>query len=126
MEDQLPILSFSNAAALREWLQANHATSDGILVRIYKKDSGIDSVSFEDVLDEGLCFGWSESTRLKGDEASYLQKFTPRKTRGTTSERNRGRALRLIEEGRMTRWGIVALGFNTGSPHAAESNNRPD
>lgn len=111
MKDELPIVRFEHVAALREWLEANYATSDGIFVRIYKKHSGVTSVSFEDVLDEGLCFGWSESTRLKGDDTSYLQKFTPRKTKGTTSERNRHRASRFMEEGRMTRAGLVALGF---------------
>jgi uncharacterized protein YdeI (YjbR/CyaY-like superfamily) len=104
-----PILSFENAAALRHWLETNHGTSPGIFVRIYKEDSGIPSVTFEDVLDEGLCFGWSESKRRKGDHMSYLQQFTPRKRRGTTSGRNRRRAERLTEEGRMTRAGLAAL-----------------
>ena len=69
---ELPTLEFRTVADLRLWLERNHASSDGILVRIYKRDSGIASVTFEDVLDEGLCFGWSESTRLKGDDVSYL------------------------------------------------------
>jgi len=105
----LPILSFRSAAALRQWLQANHDKSRGILVRIYKKGSGTESVSFEDVLDEGLCFGWSESKRLKGDGTSYLQQFTPRKSPGTDSERNRTRVKRLEREGRMTEAGVSAL-----------------
>src|SRR4051794_24649661 len=113
MKNELPIVGFESVMALRAWLEANHATSDGIFVRIYKKNSGIAGVSFEDVLDEGLCFGWSESTRLKGDDISYLQKFTPRKTKGTTSERNRLRASRLIREGRMTRAGLLALDVDT-------------
>jgi uncharacterized protein YdeI (YjbR/CyaY-like superfamily) len=110
MAQDLPILSFENVAALRAWLLVNHATSAGILVRIFKGRSGAASVSFEDLLDEGLCFGWSESTRLPGDSSYYLQKFTPRKTRGTASPRNRSHAARLIEEGRMTPAGLLALG----------------
>jgi uncharacterized protein YdeI (YjbR/CyaY-like superfamily) len=78
-------------------------------VRIYKKDSGVASVAFEEVLDEGLCFGWSESMRRKGDQRSYLQRFTPRRTWGTTSKRNRARIDRLIKEGRMTPYGMKAL-----------------
>ncbi len=116
MNRELSILSFEDAVALRQWLEANHATSSGIYVRITKKHAGTVSVRFEDVLDEGLCFGWSESTRLKGDEASYLQKFTPRKTKGTASERNRRRAAVLIQEGRMTPAGLVALGYASGTP----------
>ena len=110
MKTELPFLEFRTVADLRQWLEDNHASSDGILVRIYRRDSGIASVSFEDVLDEGLCFGWSESTRLKGDDVSYLQTFTPRKTSGTASERNRRHAQRLIQEGRMTAAGLKALG----------------
>lgn len=109
MKPELPIMNFTNAAFLRQWLEANHSSSNGIYVRIYKKNSGTASVSFEDVLDEGLCFGWSESVRLKGDAQSYLQKFTPRKKKGTTSERNRRHAARLIREGRMTPAGLAAL-----------------
>lgn len=115
MNPELPILSFADAAALRQWLEANHATSSGIYVRIYKKHADTASVGFEEVLDEGLCFGWSESTRLKGDEQSYLQKFTPRRTKGTASERNRRHAARLIQEGRMTPAGLDALGLNPGA-----------
>ena len=109
MPQNLPIMSFENGSALRDWLEHNHATSAGILVRLYKKGSSITSVTFEDVLDEGLCFGWSESKRLKGDEHSYLQQFTPRKRKGTTSERNRQHAEHLIESGRMTPHGLAVL-----------------
>jgi len=113
MTMDLPVLAFQDVAALRRWLEANHATSGGILVRIYKQRVGIASVTFEEVLDEGLCFGWSESRRLKGDGVSYLQQFTPRKTIGTTSERNRIHVERLIAEGRMTAAGLRALGYPT-------------
>jgi uncharacterized protein YdeI (YjbR/CyaY-like superfamily) len=105
----LPIMSFQTATALRQWLDTNHGHSGGILIRIYKKGSGVESVSFEDVLDEGLCFGWSESKRLKGDDRSYLQQFTPRRHAGTNSQRNRARVERLKAEGRMTQAGITAL-----------------
>jgi uncharacterized protein YdeI (YjbR/CyaY-like superfamily) len=110
MQSDLPIVSFKNVAMLRQWLETNYATSNGIFLRIFKKNTGMASVSFEDVLDEGLCFGWSESARFKGDDVSYLQKFTPRRTKGTTSERNRRHATQLIQEGRMTPAGLAALG----------------
>ncbi|HEX3270393.1 MAG TPA: hypothetical protein VHR15_07070 [Ktedonobacterales bacterium] len=113
MTTDLPVLAFQDVRELRRWLEANHATSSGILVRIYKRGAGIASVTFEDVLDEGLCFGWSESRRLKGDSASYLQQFTPRKTKGTASERNRQHVERLKQEGRMTAAGLRALGYPT-------------
>lgn len=110
MRSGFPVLSFTDRARLREWLVANHASSAGIYLRIYKKHSGIPSVSFEEVLDEGLCFGWSESKRLRGDERSYLQRFAPRRAKGTASERNLDHARRLIEQGLMTPAGLAALG----------------
>jgi uncharacterized protein YdeI (YjbR/CyaY-like superfamily) len=106
---ELPIREFSSSDELRAWLKQHHASSDGMWVRMYKKDSGVASVTFEEVLNEGLCFGWSESMRRKGDQRSYLQCFTPRRTQGTTSKRNRERIDRLIKEGRMTPFGMKAL-----------------
>ncbi len=105
----LPILAFKSSETLRAWLLKNHAISGGIWVQIYKKDSSIESVTFEEVLDEGLCFGWSESMRIKGDEQSYLQRFTPRRTQGTTSKRNMEHIKRLIQEKRMMSSGLKAL-----------------
>jgi uncharacterized protein YdeI (YjbR/CyaY-like superfamily) len=67
------------------------------------------------VLDEGLCFGWSESTRRKYDNVSYLQKFTPRNSVGTQSARNLARVQLLIEQGKMTPLGLTALGGIIGS-----------
>jgi len=110
MTTELPVMSFSTRKELRQWLSDNHATSADIYVRIYKKQSGVASVSFEEVLDEGLCFGWSENKRLPGDELSYLQRFTPRAGKGTTSARNIEHAKRLIAEGLMIPAGLAVLG----------------
>ena len=112
MRPELPTLEFTHREDLHTWLEQNHSSSPGIFVRVYKKVTGVPSISFEDLLEEGLCFGWSESLRLKGDEKSYLQKFTPRRTRGTTSDRNLRYAQRLINEGRMKPEGLRALGLS--------------
>ena len=114
-DNGLPVLSFESGTNLHAWLEQNHAESGGIWVRIFRKNSGIPSVTFEEVLDEGLCIGWSESMRRRGDANSYLQKFTPRRTKGTVSERNMKHARRLISEGRMTPAGLAALGIGTGT-----------
>lgn len=111
MPDDLPIVTFKTRAELRSWLEKNSATHGGVWVRIFKASSGIDGVTFEDVLDEGLCFGWSESTRRPGDGESYLQRFTPRRKVGTVSERNRQHVQRLMSEGLMTAAGLAALGL---------------
>jgi uncharacterized protein YdeI (YjbR/CyaY-like superfamily) len=111
--DKLPVMVFESGEELRAWLMINHGTSDGIWVRIFKKDSRIKSVTFEEVLDQGLCFGWSESMRRKGDESSYLQRFTPRRTQGTASRRNREHIERLIKERKMTPAGLEAAGIKS-------------
>lgn len=109
--DDLPIINFASSGDLHAWLKEHHESSKGIWLQIFKKNSGIPSVTFADVLDEGLCFGLSESKRLKYNAESYLQKFSPRKAKGTQSKRNLERAAILIEEGCMTAAGRKALGL---------------
>jgi uncharacterized protein YdeI (YjbR/CyaY-like superfamily) len=110
MKDDLPVMSFEDASTLREWLAANHRESTGLWVRIFNSRAHVPSVTFEELLVQGLCFGWSESKRVRGDEASYLQRFTPRRP-GTTSDRNRKLVQRLLAEGKMTESGLEALGM---------------
>jgi uncharacterized protein YdeI (YjbR/CyaY-like superfamily) len=98
-----PILSFESAADLQRWLDLRHATSKGVWLRIYMAGVKIPSVTFLEALDEGLCFGSSESTRWRGDELWYLQPFTPRRAVGTAPQRNRDRSDRLIREGKTRR-----------------------
>lgn len=109
MHNGLPVFSFSKREDLRTWLEAEHSTSQGIWVQLFKKSSGIASISFDELLDEGLCFGWSESLRHTHDDQSYLQKFTPRKRKGTASERNKAHIKRLVAAGLMTPAGLAAL-----------------
>lgn len=111
MSDDLPILAFNSGDALRHWLDENHASCAGIWVRIYKRGAGVPSVTFDDVLEQGICFGWSESQRRGFDDTSYLQRFTPRRIRGTASSRNRALAEGMIEQGKMTAAGMEALGM---------------
>jgi uncharacterized protein YdeI (YjbR/CyaY-like superfamily) len=111
MKDDLPVMSFENARTLREWLAANHRESTGLWVRIFTSRARVPSVTFQDLLELGLCFGWSESKRVRGDEASYLQRFTPRRRTGTTSDRNRKLVQRLVADGKMTESGLEALGM---------------
>jgi uncharacterized protein YdeI (YjbR/CyaY-like superfamily) len=105
------VLSFKDASALESWLSRNHARSPGIWLRIYRKNSGEKTVSFEDVLTAGLIWGWSESLRHAYDGVSYLQRFAPRKKTGTLSSRNRQLVEQLIEQGRMMPEGLKALGM---------------
>jgi uncharacterized protein YdeI (YjbR/CyaY-like superfamily) len=99
--DDLPIVAFPSAAEWEEWLEANHADSRGVWVRIAKRDSGLDSVRYPEVLDVALCFGWIDGQRRAGDERTFLQRMTPRGPRSRWSRINRDRADELAGAGRM-------------------------
>lgn len=107
----LPVRSFETRAELRTWLESHAMNSDGLWVRLYKKKSKATSISFQDLLEEGLCFGWSESNRKAYDDESYLQCFTPRRRVGTASPRNLALVKLLSEAGLMRPEGMKALGL---------------
>lgn len=90
-------------------VEREHSRSSGMWVRVAKAGGGIPSVTFHHLLEEGLCVGRSESRRRAGDDKSYLQRCTPRRTRGTTSERNRRLVVELRDRGLMTPAGEAAL-----------------
>ncbi|HVQ56041.1 MAG TPA: YdeI/OmpD-associated family protein [Pyrinomonadaceae bacterium] len=103
------IKSFTTQQKWREWLANSHSKSDGIWLRIFKKDSGKKTVTHDQAVDEALCFGWIDGQRNKHDEVSFLQKFTQRRKRSIWSKRNREKALKLIKEGRMTTAGRAEI-----------------
>ena len=101
-----PILSFASAREWRAWLAKNHDQSNGIQLRIFKKTSGERSVSYDEALDEALCFGWIDGQRKTHDEKSWIQKFTPRRPKSVWSKRNREHVARLTKEKRMMPAGL--------------------
>lgn len=76
------------------------------MLRIFKKDSGVATVTYAQALDQALCFGWIDGQKLPCDQQSWLQKFTPRRAGSGWSKRNTGHAQRLIESGEMTAAGL--------------------
>jgi uncharacterized protein YdeI (YjbR/CyaY-like superfamily) len=95
------ILSFRSPSEFRKWLSANHRQSDGIWLRIFKKDSGESSVTYAEALDEALCVGWIDGQKQRHDEVSWRQRFTPRRPKSGWSKINTQHAERLIAAGRM-------------------------
>jgi uncharacterized protein YdeI (YjbR/CyaY-like superfamily) len=102
----MPQRAFRSARAFRTWLTKEHSRSAGLLLRIYKKDSGIPSVTYAEALDQALCFGWIDGQKLPCDDQSWLQKFTPRQPRSGWSRRNTEHAERLIRSGEMNPAGM--------------------
>ncbi|MFA5417774.1 MAG: YdeI/OmpD-associated family protein [Bacteroidales bacterium] len=96
-----PIISFNSPQEWNEWLEQNHSNSNGVWLRIYKKDTGIPTTTHAQALHEALCFGWIDGQAKKYDEVSYLQKFTPRRAKSIWSKRNVDYVAQLEKEGRM-------------------------
>lgn len=100
------IVEFKDQAAFRNWLSKNSKNVSGIWLRIYKKDSGVATVTYSQAVDEALCFGWIDGQKKSYDELSFLQKFTPRRPKSMWSKRNIEYVARLTSAGLMTDAGL--------------------
>jgi uncharacterized protein YdeI (YjbR/CyaY-like superfamily) len=103
---KIPIISFTSATQWRGWLAENHTKSVGVWIRIFKKDSAKTTVTHGEALDEALCYGWIDGQTQTYDEQSWLQKFTPRRSRSIWSKRNKEHVARLIKRKRMMPSGL--------------------
>ena len=101
--------SFPSALEFRSWLEKHHAQSNGLLLRIYREDSGIATVTYTEALDQALCFGWIDGQKLPLDEKSWIQKFTPRRPRSSWSKKNTEHVARLMKSGAMTPAGLKQI-----------------
>jgi len=110
MADELPDLVVLDSAAWRRWLAANHASSAGVWLRLAKKGMNEPTqLRYAEALDEALCHGWIDGQVRRFDEASYRQRFTPRRPRSAWSQNNVANIERLLGEGRMTPAGVAAF-----------------
>jgi uncharacterized protein YdeI (YjbR/CyaY-like superfamily) len=107
--DDLPVILFPSAAELEAWLEREHGASEGVWVKIAKKGSGMVSVSYAEIVELGLCFGWIDGQARRHDERHYLQRFTPRRPRSKWSRLNRDRVEALITAGRVRPSGLAAV-----------------
>lgn len=101
------IESFKSPVDLSHWLQANHGTENELWIKIFKKGSGVASVSWNEVVIEILCWGWIDGVKKSLDDQAYLQRITPRKAGSQWSRRNTEHVERLIKQGRMEAPGLV-------------------
>jgi len=120
-EKEPSIIAFSTAKIWREWLEENHCLSSGIWLRFFKKDSGTVSVTYDEALDEALCYGWIDGQLQKYDEKSWLRKFTPRRPRSIWSNWNKEHVKRLTAAGKMQPAGLkeVSIAKEDGRWEAA-------
>jgi uncharacterized protein YdeI (YjbR/CyaY-like superfamily) len=109
LAEELPIVLFASPGELEAWLEESHGDSAGLWLKIAKKGSGVESVSYSEALELALCFGWIDSQKRAFDERFFLQRFTPRRPRGRWSRINRDAAEELIAAGRMRPAGLAEV-----------------
>lgn len=107
--DGVEVVSFEDCAAFEQWLAVHHARHEGVWVKVAKKRSGIPSVTDDELVDIGLCWGWISGQRRSLDERHYLQKYLPRRPRSVWSRVNVDKVTALTAAGRMRDPGLVQV-----------------
>jgi uncharacterized protein YdeI (YjbR/CyaY-like superfamily) len=107
---EAPLLHFTSVSQWASWLETHHGSqSQGVWLQFHRKDSGEQTFTHDEALDEALCYGWIDGQAKKHDAGSWLQKFTPRRPRSIWSKRNIAHVERLVKEGRMKPAGLRAV-----------------
>ena len=99
----------ADAEARRAWLAKHHATSPGVWLALTKKGGTVTTLTWQQAVDEALCFGWIDGQARKGDQAISWIRFTPRRPRSAWSQRNVEHVARLEAQGRMLPPGRAAV-----------------
>jgi uncharacterized protein YdeI (YjbR/CyaY-like superfamily) len=102
-------LYFADRNDWRRWLRENHDTKKKVWLIYYKTNTGKVTISYEDSVEEALCFGWVDSIIKKIDDRKFARKFTPRTSKSMWSETNKKRAEKMIREGKMTEIGLTRI-----------------
>jgi uncharacterized protein YdeI (YjbR/CyaY-like superfamily) len=105
MKPDYPIVFLKSPIDWEEYLVKKH-TTDGVWLKFAKKNSGVSSVTYDEVLEVALMFGWIDGQSKSFDDTFWLQKFTPRRKNSMWSKRNCEIAERLISSGRMQPSGL--------------------
>lgn len=98
-------------AAWREWLQQHYKTEPDIWLVYYKKSSGKPRLSYDDMVEEALCFGWIDSMEKGMDAERTALRFTPRRATTPYSPSNQERLRRLVKTGQVMSEVVTTLDF---------------
>lgn len=108
-EDGAEILPFSGPDAFARWLEENVDHQPGVWLKLAKAGTGIPSLTSDEAVDVGLCFGWISGQRRRLDDTFYLQKYVPRRPRSRWSLVNVRKVEQLLGEGRMRPAGLAEV-----------------
>lgn len=106
----MTLLHVTERASWRAWLERHHHTQSEVWLVYHRKETGKPRISYNDAVEEALCFGWIDSNQRSVDDERFAQRFTPRKRAGGLSEMNKQRVRRLAREGKMTPAGMAMIG----------------
>ena len=105
----MKIKIFKSAAEFRTWLEKNHDRVTELWLGFYNQRSGKKSITYREALEEALCYGWIDGVRKSVDQSTYMQRFTPRKTKSYWSAVNCRRFEELSALGRVAAAGMKAF-----------------
>lgn len=107
--DGVEIIAFPDAGAFESWLSEHHPRHEGAWIKVAKKSSGIPTVTADELVDVGLCYGWVSGQRRSLDEQYYLQKYVPRRPGSLWSQVNVDKVASLTAAGRMREPGLAEV-----------------
>ena len=93
----------------RAWLEKHHAAKTEVWLVFYKRHTGKPTLSYNDAVEEALCFGWIDGVKRSVDDERYMHRFSPRKASSRWSESNKKRVARMLRAGQMTEAGRRAV-----------------
>jgi uncharacterized protein YdeI (YjbR/CyaY-like superfamily) len=105
---ELQTIDLRDRQRWRKWLEQHHLSSTGVWLVFHKKHTGTQTILYEDVVREALCFGWIDSLVRRLDDDRYALKITPRKPTSQWSDLNRKRWAELKAAGRLAARGLAA------------------
>jgi uncharacterized protein YdeI (YjbR/CyaY-like superfamily) len=117
--------SFASRAQLRAWLQRHHASAAELNLRLFKVHARERGVTYREALDEALCFGWIDGVRRALDDASFSQRFSPRRAGSKWSVVNRRRMRELQAEGVVAAPGLAAWRAASKKPAGYSFESKP-
>jgi len=103
------VVHFASREEFRRWLAHNHAATRELFVSFYKKHTGKIAATYDEAVEEALCYGWIDGVKKRVDDEKFMHRFSPRKAKSTWSRINVERAMALIAAGRMAEPGLRAF-----------------
>lgn len=114
--DEIQLLYATTRQVWRDWLEQNYKTAKEVWLVFYKKHTGKPRISYNDTVEEALCFGWIDSIARRIDDEKYAQRFSPRRPKTPYSQPNKERLRELIRQGKVIDEVLATLGNLADEP----------